>query len=117
MTNDNQKIAYKILKGGRISKQQLATYLGCEERQARHVISGLSKNVPVISTSYVKGYKVGTHHSEMEEAMQALAELDSRIRELILREVPLKKFVKWCKRQRETGANDTYNYNERSGQQ
>lgn len=117
MTNDNQKIAYKILKGGRISKQQLAVYLGCDERNARSVISGLSKKVPVISTSYVKGYKVGTHHSDMEEAIRAKAQLDSRIRELILQEIPLNNFIKWCKQQRATGSNDTYNYNERSGQQ
>lgn len=115
MTNDNQKIAYKILKGGRISKQQLAVYLGCDERNARSVISGLSKEVPIISTSDVKGYKVGTHHSEMEEAIRAKAQLDSRIRQLILREVPLVKFIDWCKKQRATGSND--NYSERSEQQ
>lgn len=114
MTNDNQKIAYKILKGGRISKQQLAVYLGCDERNARSVISGLSKEVPIISTSYAKGYKVGTHHSDMEEAIRAKAQLDSRIRQLILREVPLVKFIDWCKKQRAAGANDTY---ERSEQQ
>lgn len=74
-------------------KEDLQSYLHCDERTVRDLVSTVSKRVPIISVSDKKGYKRAMTQEDLELAKQSYAELESRVRELFARMKPLANFI------------------------
>jgi len=86
-----EKLA-QILTDKPQSRQVLATKLGVSDRRLRRLIQELRKEgVPVYSSSYEKGYRLGTD-AEMQkykaECVHRIAELMKIVRAMDRRQIP-----------------------------
>lgn len=79
---------------GRVSKQQIMTYFGVGEREARRMTSIISWVYPLVSVSDRKGGKIATDSAELEDVVHALRENLKRMREISKRNAPLVKFMR-----------------------
>lgn len=70
------------------------------ERQARDIVSVLATKKPIISTSDSKGYRMAVKGTDLPDVEHQWRELDSRIKQLQKRIIPLIDFyekTKWPK--------------------
>lgn len=89
---------YNYLKvSGVCTKEELCHSLGLEyntsnDRRIRRLVSIIAKRLPIISTSNQKGYRIALKTEDLDNIIHQWKELDSRIRELEERKLPLIKF-------------------------
>lgn len=97
---ENQKIngnkLYKFLMNNDVvSKEQMLNYLGWDkkkDRQLRDLLSLIGQKVPLIAVSSDNGYKIAKTKDDLQEVIHSWKELDSRIKALEARKLPLIKF-------------------------
>jgi hypothetical protein len=78
-----------------VSKEQMLNYLGWDkkkDRQLRDLLSLIGQKVPLIAVSSDNGYKIAKTKADLQEVIHSWKELDSRIKALEARKLPLIKF-------------------------
>ena len=107
----NELLIEKLLEGKQ-TKQELSVLYNVTERKIRMDIAEISMEYPVISHSKAKGYRISnvdqllkennTNHinSEIEEIELCINEINSRIKELHKRKMPLLMALQKLKRGR-----------------
>lgn len=87
------------MRGGRtLTLEEVCRVCGVKsERQARDIMSVLATKKPIISTSDSKGYRMAVKRSDLEDVEHQWRELDSRIKQLQKRVMPLIDFYEKAK--------------------
>ena len=88
---DNKKLVLSLISVGKenaISRQELKTLTGLDDRNIRLIIKELTKDHDIISSSSARGYWISEDDSEIK---QFLAECDSRSRTGQLNVDPIRK--------------------------
>ena len=80
----------RLENGETLLKKQLVKQYGIHERQIRLYISELASELPIISLSYKRGYRLATEEDEIE-IRKAIKELTHRQEKLELRKRPLRE--------------------------
>ena len=97
---ENQKIngnkLYSFLMHNDVvTKEQMLNYLGWDkkkDRQLRDLLSLIGQKVPLIAVSSDNGYKIAKTKDDLQDVIHSWKELDSRIKALEARKLPLIKF-------------------------
>lgn len=107
-----KELLFEKLLEGKQTKQELSILYNITERHVREEIAEISLKYPVISHSKAKGYRISnvdqllqennTNHinSEIEEIELCINEINSRIKELHKRKMPLLMALQKLKRGR-----------------
>lgn len=93
---ENGNKLYKFLMHNDIvTKEQMLNFLGWDkkkDRQLRDILSLIGQRVPLIALSSDRGYKIAKTEADLEDAIHAWKELDTRCKALEARKLPLIKF-------------------------
>lgn len=83
----------QMLRNGIITKQDVITSFGVDERTARDMLPEIAKRCPLVSMSDKKGYRIATNTDDIEDAMHAFNENKKRAAEILKRNQPLERFI------------------------
>lgn len=92
------------LEHGWVSRQEVATMLGCSDRKARSYIEELNQQLKqygkcILSTSSRNGYHIPDHNSEEDRMLveRAIAELKSKAVSIFEHRQALEEFLRYEK--------------------
>ena len=83
--------------GNRVTKEQVMTVFGLDEREARDLIAEVAKELPIVALPSRAGYRMAKDPSDpadVSEVMATLADHESRRRKLNRRDRPLRAFMR-----------------------
>ena len=93
-TNNKLNTLAAMLQNGDLTKNAIMFHLNVKERTARHLISEIAKDYPLIAVSDHCGYRIATGQKDLDDVRHTYNENRKRAAEILKRNQALEKFMR-----------------------